>query len=168
MGVEIERKFLVRNLSAIRGHDGVAIRQGYLSVEPERTIRVRWAGNRGFLTIKGADASTAAVPAATVSPPAVRPEYEYEIPAQDADALLDEIALRPLIEKTRYRVDEGGLVWEVDVFAGENEGLVVAEVELASEYVELAVPEWVGAEVTADPRYLNASLVAHPYRTWRS
>jgi adenylate cyclase len=156
MGLEIERKFLVRDMAVLAGVDGVAFRQGYLSTEPERSVRVRRSGDVAFITIKG------------ISDPSgvSRAEFEYPIPAEDADAMLDELALRPLIEKTRYRVEAGGRVWEIDVFAGANEGLVVAEVELPTEQAEVAVPAWAGAEVTGDPRYYNANLVAHPYRDW--
>lgn len=176
MATEIERKFLVRDLSVLEGVQGTVMRQGYLSTAPERTVRVRRAGDRGFLTIKGAvtgGASTdsaagrKASPGASVRVPS-RPEFEYEIPAREADELLDTLALKPLVEKVRYRVPFEGLVWEVDVFAGENEGLVVAEVELPSEDAPVAPPPWVGAEVTEDPRYYNANLVAHPYREWRA
>src|ERR1035437_4312505 len=156
MGLEIERKFLVRDVAVLAGVDGVAFRQGYLSTEPERSVRVRRSGDVAFITIKGiSDLSGVS-----------RAEFEYPIPAEDADAMLDELALRPLIEKTRYRVEAGGRVWEIDVFAGANEGLVVAEVELPTEQAEVAVPAWAGAEVTGDPRYYNANLVAHPYREW--
>ncbi len=154
MGREIERKFLVRDLAVLRGLSGTVYRQGYLSTAPERTVRVRRTGERAFLTIKGPNRG------------ALRAEYEYEIPRDDADELLDRLALRPLVEKTRYRVAAGELTWELDVFAGENEGLVVAEVELPFEGCPVALPWWVGEEVTDDPRYLNANLVAHPYRTW--
>jgi adenylate cyclase len=164
VAVEIERKFLVRDLSMIEGVPGTPIRQGYLSLAPERTVRVRRAGDVGYLTVKGQP--VAGPPGQPVS--LSRPEFEYEIPAQEADELLDTLAVRPLIEKTRYRVAVSGLVWEIDVFAGENEGLVVAEVELPSENALLVLPDWAGSEVTADPRYLNVSLVERPYRTWPS
>jgi adenylate cyclase len=156
MGIEIERKFLVRDLSAVSGLTGTRMRQGYLSVDPERTVRVRLAGPRAYVTIKGAPSDSGAS----------RAEYEYEVPAGDAEELLDRLALRPLIEKTRYRVSAGKLVWEIDVFTGENEGLVVAEVELPSEVTAVVLPDWVGEEVTGDDRYYNASLVSHPYRDW--
>ncbi len=156
MGIEIERKFLLHDLSAIEGLAGTRMRQGYLSVDPERTVRVRLAGPRAFVTIKGAPSGSGAS----------RAEYEYEVPSVDAEELLDRLALRPLIEKTRYRVSVGRLVWEIDVFSGENEGLVVAEVELPSEITAVVLPAWVGDEVTGDDRYYNASLVSHPYRTW--
>lgn len=156
MGIEIERKFLVRDLSIVANLAGTAMRQGYLSVDPERTVRVRVAGPRAFMTIKGAGSESGAS----------RAEYEYEIPAPDAEELLDRLALRPLIEKTRYRLPAGDLVWEIDVFRGDNDGLIVAEIELPSEATEVAMPDWIGDEVTGDPRYYNASLVSHPYRDW--
>lgn len=156
MGVEIERKFLVRDGSVVANLPGTAMRQGYLSVDPERTVRVRVTGRRAFVTIKGAPSDSGAS----------RAEYEYEIPVPEADELLDRLALRPLIEKTRYRMAAGRLVWEIDVFSGDNEGLVVAEVELPSEATAVALPDWIGEEVTGDPRYYNASLVSRPYRDW--
>lgn len=156
MGLEIERKFLVRDTSVLAGVPGVVFRQGYLSTEPERSVRVRRMGDLAFVTIKGISGPTGAS----------RAEFEYPIPAEDADAMLEELALRPLIEKTRYRIEAGGRVWEIDVFAGANEGLVVAEVELPTEDASVVVPAWAGAEVTGDPRYYNANLVGHPYRDW--
>lgn len=154
MGTETERKFLVRSSAWKEGASGTLYRQGYLSTEKARTVRVRIAGDRGYLTIKGA--------AEGIS----RPEYEYEIPLADANELLDQLCLRPMIEKTRYRVEHGGLVWEVDEFAGENQGLVVAEVELETPDQLVRLPEWAGEEVTHDPRYLNANLVKSPFSTW--
>lgn len=118
-------------------------------------MRVRASENRAWLTVKGRTLG------------ATRVEFEYEIPLDDANEILDRLAKRPLIEKTRYRVDVSGLTWEVDVFEGDNEGLVVAEVELRSEDEEVVKPAWCGEEVTGDPRYYNASLVAHPFKTWR-
>ena len=112
MGVEIERKFLVRDKSVVANLVGTAMRQGYLSVDPERTVRVRVAGLRAFVTIKGAGSESGAS----------RAEYEYGIPAPDAEELLDRLALRPLIEKTRYRLPAGDLVWEIDVFRGDRGG----------------------------------------------
>jgi CYTH domain-containing protein len=154
MGQEIERKFLVKT-DSWRGQDqGKRYRQGYLSTVKERTVRVRTAGEKGFLTIKG------------VTVGASRPEYEYEIPASDANQILDQLCQQPLIEKTRYRISYAGLVWEVDEFEGENRGLITAEVELKDEKQVVSFPEWVGREVTADPRYFNANLVAKPFTTW--
>ena len=154
MGVEIERKFLVPDVGFLAGVEGVPYRQGYLSTDADRTVRVRRAGAHAYVTIKGR------------SHGATRAEFEYEIPLDDADALL-ELCLAPIIEKVRHRVPHAGLVWEVDVFGGVNEGLVVAEVELPSEETVVDLPAWVGDEVTGDPRYYNANLIAHPYREWR-
>jgi len=154
MPKEIERKFLVKG-DAWRGKAvGKRYRQGYLSLVKERTVRVRTVDDKGFITVKG------------LSVGASRSEYEYEIPVTDANEMLDRLCERPLIEKTRYRIPMSGVVWEVDEFAGENRGLIVAEVELESEDQALTVPEWIGREVTADPRYYNANLVAHPYSRW--
>ncbi len=154
MAQEIERKFLVRDRSMLEGRTGTPYRQGYLSTEPGRVVRVRHAGDRGFVTIKG--------PASGAS----RAEYEYEIPVRDADEMIDTLAIRPVIEKTRYEVHAAGLRWEIDVFTGGNEGLVVAEVELPSEDFDVELPDWAGPEVTGDARYYNASLVRRPYRDW--
>lgn len=154
MAIEIERKYLVKDDTWRGLGKGSHYRQGYLSTEPDCTVRVRMVAGKGFLTIKGK----------TVN--ATRAEYEYLIPSQDADAMLDELCARPLIEKIRYRIEYQGLVWEVDEFEGENAGLVVAEVELASEDQVVAVPAWIGEEVTTDPRYYNANLISHPYSRW--
>lgn len=120
MGREIERKFLVQDGLVVTGLPSTHYRQGYLSTDPERTVRVRRAGDRAFLTIKGA----------SVGP--TRAEYEYEIPITDADELLDRLALRPLVEKRRHRLTSDGMTWEIDVFEADNAGLVLAEVELPS------------------------------------
>ncbi|MDX1763718.1 MAG: CYTH domain-containing protein, partial [bacterium] len=133
MGTEIERKFLVQGEGWRQGAVGTDLQQGYLSVDPDRTVRVRLAGDQGTLTIKGRPQGIE------------RREFEYPIPAGDAVVLLQELCLRPLIEKTRYRVQAAGRVWEVDQFAGANEGLVLAEIELQSPDVDVELPEWVGA-----------------------
>lgn len=151
---EIERKFLVRDDSWRRGAVGVAFRQGYLSSARERTVRVRVAGERAFLTVKGPTEGIA------------RPEWEYPIPLADATAMLDRLCERPLVEKTRYAIAHAGYTWEVDEFHGDNQGLVVAEVELSSETEQPPLPSWIGDEVSSDPRYFNANLVKHPYKTW--
>lgn len=152
---EIERKFLVTGTGWREAAQEREICQGYLTLDKERTVRVRLAGGNGTLTIKGP------------SQGAARSEFEYPIPSEDARLLLHELCLQPVIEKTRYRVPLGELVWEVDVFRGQNEGLIVAEVELSSETQEIALPEWIGEEVTGDPRYYNARLVAEPFTKWR-
>ncbi len=155
MAREIERKFLVVGDAWRALAEGVVYRQGYLSTDAERSLRVRTAGPRGSLTVKG------------ITVGATRTEFEYEIPIADANAMLDELCIRPLIEKTRREIPFGGLLWEVDAFAGDNDGLVVAEVELDREDQAFSRPDWVGEEVTGDPRYYNANLVAHPYKAWR-
>jgi adenylate cyclase len=154
MGLEIERKFLVTGTAWRVLAAGVLTRQGYLSSAAERTVRVRIAGDRGFLTVKGKSRGL------------LRPEFEYAIPVEDAAAMLDGLCEKPFIEKTRYRVPFGAHTWEVDEFHGANAGLVVAEVELASADDEPALPPWIGREVSLDPRYFNTNLVKRPFTTW--
>ncbi len=152
MGKEIERKFLVKGFTW-REVKGAMIRQGYLNSAKERNVRVRIIEDKAYLTIKG------------IAVGASRLEFEYEVPFQDAAELL-EICEKPLIEKRRYPVLEGGFVWEVDEFFGENEGLIVAEVELESEDQAFHKPDWVGEEVTGDTRYFNSNLIKNPYTKW--
>ena len=152
MAREIERKFLIKG-SAWRRAGSMRVRQGFLSTAKGRTVRVRTTGDKAYLTIKGM----------AVGP--TRPEFEYEIPSEDARELLT-LCERPLIEKNRHRVEEGGVVWEIDEFFGENRGLIIAEVELESEDQPFTKPDWVGEEVTGDPRYFNSNLVKKPYAKW--
>ena len=152
MGTEIERKFRVKK-GVWRDEKATKYRQGYLSTVKERTVRVRTIEDQAYLTIKGKAIGAA------------RQEFEYEIPRQDADALLD-ICEKPLIEKNRYKIKHGGFVWEVDEFLGENQGLIVAEIELESENQFFSKPDWVGKEVTGDPRYFNSNLIKNPYTKW--
>ncbi len=155
MGKEIERKFLVRGESWRReASDRTEIRQGYLNLDPERTVRVRLAGGEGFLTVKGRPMGL------------VRSEFEYPLPAADAREMLSSLCLQPLIEKIRWRVMRGGVCWDIDEFSGENSGLVLAEVELDEEDARIEIPDWAGEEVSFDPRYANASLVHHPFSRW--
>jgi len=154
MGIEIEKKFLLTGTEWKQLATGTAYRQGYLNSVKERTVRVRTINDQGFLTIKG------------VSVGATRLEYEYEIPLEDANALLDELCEKPLIEKNRYKINFSGFTWEVDEFFGENDGLVVAEIELESEDQAFDKPEWVGEEVTGDSRYFNSNLINNPYTKW--
>lgn len=155
MGVEIERKFLVcgegwrHNVGRSR-----AIEQGYLSVNPDRTIRVRIADGQAWLTIKGRAKGL------------VRAEFEYEIPADDAEAILAQFCAGHSLEKRRYEVREGDDLWEVDEFFGANRGLVVAEIELERSDQEFSRPSWLGQEVTGQARYYNARLVEVPYAQW--
>jgi CYTH domain-containing protein len=154
MGVEIERKFLLQG-DAWRGlGPAVLLRQGYLSSARERVVRVRIEGEQAMLTIKGANVG------------ATRGEWEYPIPLADAAELLDGLCEQPLIEKYRHRIEHAGMVWEVDEFLGANEGLLVAEIELASEDQPFEKPEWIGAEVSGDARYYNANLIRHPFSQW--
>ncbi len=153
MATEIERKFLVLG-DDWRTDQGVRFIQGYLNRDKERTVRVRIVGTQAFLTIKG------------INTGATRSEYEYEIPVVDAEELL-KICESPLIEKTRHTVAYGGMIWEIDEFHGENEGLIVAEVELQKEDQCFELPGWLGQEVTGDARYFNSNLCANPYCNWR-
>jgi len=154
MGIEIERKFLVQGEDWRAGAVGTGYRQGFLNRAQERTVRIRTDGTRGFITVKGP----------SVGP--VRREFEYEIPVEDADAILEELCEKPIIEKIRYRIPRGNHTWEIDEFLGENEGLIVAEIELSQADESFTRPPWLGREVTGDPRYFNANLVSHPYRQW--
>lgn len=152
MGIEIERKFLVTG-DDWRTTNGVLYRQGYLNRDKRRTVRIRIAGPAAFLTIKG------------ISDGPSRAEFEYVIPLDDAVQLL-KLCDGPLIEKIRHihHVDE--MTWEVDEFLGENQGLVVAEIELDTPDQTFTRPDWLGEEVTDDPRYFNSSLSLQSFQTW--
>ncbi len=155
MSLEIERKFLVSDCSFLRGIEGIECLQGYIPGRTRSAVRVRIKGDRGFLTLKSATSGL------------TRSEFEYEIPLQDARDILDLLCEKPFVEKTRYEVDFCGDLWEIDVFAGQNEGLVLAEIELRSEDQAVAVPPWLGPEVSHDPRYFNSQLARTPYVQWR-
>lgn len=153
--IEIERKFLVRDESwRAEADGGVHFRQGYLIGAKQASVRVRIEGEKANLNIKGATLGVR------------RQEFEYAIPLEEANELLDTLCEKPLIEKTRYTVRCGGHTWEIDLFEGENAGLVVAEIELTDENEPFERPAWLGGEVSGDPRYYNVSLVKHPYRDW--
>jgi adenylate cyclase len=154
MAVEIERKFLVKGEEWRSLASGSVYRQGYLASGAERTVRVRIADSTGYLTIKGA--------AQGIS----RAEFEYKIPIADAAEMLDTLCDRPLIEKTRYKIPWEGLTWEVDEFTGENQGLIMAEIELLDPDQVIQFPNWIGQEVSHDPRYFNSNLVKHPFKEW--
>ncbi len=154
MGREIERKFLVRDSSVLKGRDGVYFKQGYIPGREHAAARIRIKDGKGFVTFKGE--------ALGIS----HSEFEYEIPLEDAEQILEQLCEKPFVEKTRYEIEHAGLVWEVDVFHGENEGLVVAEVELEREDQTVQLPPWVGEEVSHDERYYNASLAVNPYKSW--
>ena len=152
---EIERKFLVDTARWTPRDAGTLYRQGYLSSHEERVVRVRLQGDRAVLTIKGANRGI------------TRAEYEYDIPTADA-AELFALCEQPLIEKTRHVEKHGDLTWEIDVFHGANQGLVIAEVELASEDQAIDRPPWVTDDVSEDSRYYNSNLIAHPFTAWGS
>ena len=156
MGREIERKFLVKSSEFKQLAKGVLYRQGYLSSDPKRTVRVRVCRDKGYITIKG------------LSEGAARPEYEYQIPFDEADEMINSLCEKPIIEKFRYKYVYEGFTWEIDEFLGENEGLVIAEIELETEDTLFTKPEWVGDEVTGDARYFNSSLSSMPYKCWRN
>lgn len=156
MANEIERKFLVVGNEWKALAAGVHYRQGYLSTIKERTVRVRTVGPRGMLAVKGLTRGV------------TRLEFEYDIPLADANRMLDDLCERPLIEKVRYTLRAGAITWEIDEFTGENDGLIVAEVELSAADQAFARPTWLGDEVSSDPRYFNANLVRHPYSAWRT
>ncbi len=155
MGTEIERKFLVtgdgwRDTSSIH-----TCRQCYLALGPPAAVRVRIMDDKATLNIKRADKTLI-----------TRDEFEYEIPPADAQTMMNSLGTGRLIEKTRYKVEHKGLVWEVDEFHGANEGLLVAEVELEHEDQPFEKPPWAGEEVSNDPRYLNVNLARRPYKDW--
>lgn len=154
MGTEIERKFLVEGEGWRPGSPGHRVRQGYLSAEPARSVRVRLVGDDAWLTIKGANTGF------------TRVEFQYPIPTQDALHLLDELCIRPVIDKTRHAIRYGAHRWEIDEFHGANEGLVIAEIELDHENEAFERPPWLGAEVSDDPRYYNVNLARRPFSSW--
>ncbi|MDJ0843818.1 CYTH domain-containing protein [Crocosphaera sp.] len=155
MTVEIERKFLVINDNWRSLGQGEMYRQGYISTaNTMTTVRVRIIGNEAYLTIKS---KTEGI---------TRNEFEYPIPLEDARIMLDTLCDRPLIEKNRYKITQHSLIWEIDEFQGENQGLIIAEVELQHENQMIDLPDWVGEEVSHDPKYYNVNLAKHPYQTW--
>ncbi len=155
VATEIERKFLLRDDSWRADADaGSVMRQGYLIGARRASVRVRISGERAHLNIKSATLGIE------------RQEYEVEIPLTDAEELLDTLCERPLIEKTRYHVRHDRHTWEIDVFSGDNAGLVVAEIELGSADEAFEKPAWLGQEVSHDKRYYNVCLVTHPYQDW--
>lgn len=155
MGVEIERKFLVVDDGwRAQAGPGAPMLQGYLCAGPPVAVRVRSTGGKAYVNLKKATLDIA------------RLEFEYEIPSEDAAEILGHLCQGHIIQKVRYRVEYAGRVWEVDVFAGANSGLVVAEVEIEAPDAPVELPPWVGEEVSGDPRYLNTHLSLHPYSEW--
>jgi len=156
MPSEIERKFLVTSDNFKKLAKGVYIHQGYINNQKERLVRIRIYGDEAYLTIKG------------IQKGIIRAEYEYKIPVPDALEMLDNLCLKPTLQKHRYRIPYDGMTWDVDEFHGENEGLIIAEIELESEDQQFTKPSWVGMEVTDDSRYYNANLAKNPYKNWRT
>jgi adenylate cyclase len=155
MAIEIEKKFLVKSDDWKKSAGkGVHFSQGYLTEKGPGSVRVRIEGDSANLNIKSATLDMQ------------RLEYEYAIPLHEAEELLDRLCLKPLIEKTRYKIQYENHVWEVDVFEGDNAGLVVAEIELQDKDELFSLPGWVGEEVTEDKRYYNVCLVKHPFKDW--
>lgn len=154
MATEIERKFRVNTSAWVPSDPGTHFKQGYLNSQKERVVRVRIEGTQAKLTIKG------------ITTGVTRAEFEYPIPIDDAAVLLDSLCEQPLIDKHRHVETHDGRTWEIDVFHGDNNGLVIAEVELPSEDAALVLPPWVEDEVSGDPRYFNSNLLKQPYKTW--
>ncbi len=155
MAIEIERKFLVTNDSWRSLATGISYKQGYILTQDKfTTIRVRTIGNEAYLTIKSKSEGLS------------RNEFEYPIPLDDAEIMLTTLCNRPLIEKVRYKIPQEDLIWEIDEFQGENEGLIIAEIELNQEDQVIDFPNWIGQEVSHDSRYYNVNLAKHPYQVW--
>ncbi|NOX48398.1 MAG: CYTH domain-containing protein [Chlorobi bacterium] len=154
MAKEIERKFLVLNNDYKKQSEGILYKQGFLNTQKERVVRIRLVGNKGYLTVKGITRNIS------------RCEYEYEIPFDEAEHMLNEICEKPIISKLRYKIPMGNFIWEVDEFLNDNKGLVIAEIELEREDQEFPKPSWLGKEVSGDPKYYNANLVRFPYLKW--
>lgn len=153
MKLEIERKFLVQD-DWPRPDSGMHCIQGYISADEQRVVRVRIMDNKARLTIKALKTKL------------TRIEYEYEIPVDDAKILLENLCIKPLIEKIRFTICSFGQKWEIDKFLGENSGLVVAEIELEQEDQPIELPEWLGEEVSHDSKYYNANLAVNPFMKW--
>ena len=154
MALEIERKYLIDLEKIGTLENGIRIKQGYLSTDKNAVVRVRVKNDKAYLTIKGANNGIS------------RLEFEYEIPFDEANEMLDNLCKKPVIDKTRYIIKHDIHIWEIDVFYGDNEGLVVAEVELKDENEKINLPSWIKEEVTPDNRYFNSNLMKHPYKDW--
>ncbi|MBD2530989.1 CYTH domain-containing protein [Nostoc flagelliforme FACHB-838] len=154
MAKEIERKYLVLGDSWRGLAEGSVYRQGYIATQDKVAVRIRVVGKKSYLTIKG--------PSIKYS----RLEFEYPIPVEDAQEMLETLCERPFIEKVRYKIEWRGLIWEIDEFDGVNKGLILAEVELSDENQQIELPTWIGQEVSDDARYFNSNLVKHPFSQW--
>jgi len=156
--IEIEHKFLLKNDGwKATASEGIRYRQAYINTSKGSTVRIRIAGDKGYVTLKGSRGGVKGIS---------RSEFEYEVPLADAEAMMDELVDSAIIDKHRYFVEYEGKTWEIDVFAGDNEGLEVAEVELNSEDEEFAIPSWVGECVSEDRRYGNGNLAKMPFKGW--
>lgn len=156
MAIEIERKYLIdlEKLGILK--NGNKIKQGYITTNKDAVVRVRVKNNKGYLTIKGSNIGVS------------RLEFEYEIPLVEANEILDKLCQKPIIDKTRYIIDIHNHIWEVDIFHGDNEGLVIAEVELKDENEHIEFPLWIKEEVTGDIKYYNSNLMKYPYSQWKN
>ena len=154
MGIEIERKFLITNNGWKKGAKYSTCRQGYIFAEKKGVVRIRVIDQIGFVTIKSAPVGL------------TRQEYEYEIPLADANAMLEDLCDKYIVEKKRYKIKFGNHVWEIDEFTGHNEGLVLAEIELSNENETFKPPPWIGEEVSLDPKYHNSNLSKYPFNQW--
>ena len=152
MPLEIERKFLIKSNLLDLPQEGKKLIQGYIWSDPDKSLRIRIAGDQSFLTIK------------TGNNPLSRSEFEYEIPMKDAQNLL--VLCDSKIEKTRFVIPQNNLFWEIDVFEGDNKGLIVAEIELSSENEDFELPQWIDREVTNESKFLNVELIKHPFSKW--
>lgn len=155
MGIEIERKYLVKSDEWKSSGVKKLYQQGYLLIDKTKTIRVRTIEDTAYLTIKGASSGIS------------RSEFEYEIPVEDAKFMLANLCEKPIIEKYRTKIELNELIWEVDEFVGDNTGLIIAEVELKNEYQKIVLPDWIGKEVSGNRQYNNSYLVKNPYKNWK-
>ena len=154
MAIETEKKFLLSHIPSSLLTDGIQICQGYMTKSKNCTVRVRIYGEKSFLTVKGPTIKGS------------RDEFEYPIPRSDARQMLLLFCQKPFIEKTRYHIQFKGFTWEIDQFEGENQGLVVAEIELDAIDQNFEKPDWIGREVTHDPKYFNSNLIQTPFSKW--
>ena len=154
MALEIERKYLIDLKKITPLENGIRIKQGYLSTDKNAVFRVRTKNDKAYLTIKGSNSGIA------------RLEFEYEVPLDEANEMIEKLCKKPVIDKTRYIINHENHTWEIDVFYGDNQGLVVAEVELSSEDEKINLPIWIKEEVSHDERYYNSNLMKHPYKDW--
>jgi adenylate cyclase len=155
MAVEIERKYLIDLTQIGTLENGYRIRQGYITTNKDAVVRVRVKNDKGYLTIKGSNIGVS------------RLEFEYEIPLVEANEMLDKLCQKPIIDKTRYLIDFEKHIWEIDIFYGDNEGLVIAEVELEDENEKIKLPLWIKEEVSGDIKYYNSNLMKYPYNQWK-